>query len=89
MTLDMTDSATYPGAYITANGGTTAGAEAAVFTAFNEGRAYWNIHTDTFGGGEIRAFVTPVPEPSTFALLGLGIAGIAARAWSKRRASKA
>jgi len=82
MTFDMTSASTYPGGF----GGSPAGAEALVFTAFNEGRAYWNIHTGTFGGGEIRAFVTPVPEPSTLALVGLGIAGIAARVWSKRRA---
>lgn len=39
------------------------------------GHAYINFHTTQFGGGEIRG--TIVPEPSTTALLGLGIAALA------------
>jgi len=86
-TFDMTASATYPAAFIAANGGTTAGAEAAVFAAFNEGRAYWNIHTSFAGGGEINGFLTVVPEPSTMALVGMGLVGVAAGVWHKRRAN--
>jgi hypothetical protein len=88
-TLDLTLSTTYPAAYITANGGTTAGAEAAITAAMAAGRTYWNIHSSSFGGGEIRGFLTQVPEPSSLALVGLGVIGMAARAWNKSRASKA
>ena len=42
------------------------------------GRAYYNIHTAQFGGGEIRGNLT-VPEPATLSLLigalGLLVAG--------------
>jgi hypothetical protein len=62
-------------------GGTVEGARAAVLAGMTNGTAYFNIHTGTFPGGEIRGFLTAVPEPSTYALLasGLGVIGIVAR----------
>jgi hypothetical protein len=46
------------------------------------GLLYMNVHDSTFGGGEIRGQLTLVPEPSTWALLGVGLAGVA---WRLRR----
>jgi hypothetical protein len=68
-TLDMTMASSYNPSYITANGGTTATAEAALFQAIADGKAYWNIHTSVFPGGEIRGFLVPAAtptEPSTW-----------------------
>lgn len=72
--FDLTLASSWNAAFITANGGTTAGAEAALIAALASDKAYLNIHTSAFPGGEIRGFLTPsvVPEPSTLALLGLG-----------------
>lgn len=81
-TLDLTLSSSYNPAYITANGGTTASAEAALALAMADGEAYLNIHTSVVPGGEIRGFLTLVPEPSGAALLGLGAAILA---WAGRR----
>src|SRR6478736_666188 len=77
MLLDLTQASSYNPAYVTANGGTPATAEVALTSAIAAGKAYWNIHTTTFGGGEIRGFLTAVPEPGTFALLALGGLGMA------------
>jgi hypothetical protein len=41
--------------------------------AMNAGLTYVNIHTTTFAGGEIRGQIGLVPEPSTAALLGMGL----------------
>lgn len=71
-TYDMALSASYNGSYITANGGTPLAAFAALKTAADNGKAYLNIHTSAFGGGEIRGFLTAVPEPTSFGLIGLG-----------------
>jgi hypothetical protein len=86
-TLDLTLASSWNPSFVTANG-TIAGAETALANAMASGTAYWNIHTSTFGGGEIRGFVSPVPEPSTLTLAALGAVGVAARVWSKWRAKK-
>jgi hypothetical protein len=83
-TFDLTLSATWQASFITGNGGNPAGAQAALVTALNQGRAYLNLHTSTFGGGEIRGFPV-VPEPATAATLALGL-GLLARASRARRA---
>jgi hypothetical protein len=60
-TLDMTLSSSYNPTYVTNNGGTTATAEAALFQAIADGKAYLNIHSTSFSGGEIRGFLVPAP----------------------------
>ena len=87
-TLDLTQAGSYNPSFVTANGGTTAGAEAALTSALANGTAYWNIHSSVFPGGEIRGFIVPVPEPSSLALLGLGTVALGAQVWRKRRANK-
>src|ERR1043165_6669554 len=81
-TLDLTSASSYNPAFVTANGGTPAGAESALASAMAGGQAYWNIHSTFANGGEIRGFLVPVPEPSTLVLLGLG-AGVIG--WRLRR----
>lgn len=67
-TFDLNLASSYNAAFITANGGTVATALTALTNAFQDGKAYLNIHTTSFPGGEIRGFATPVPEPSALLL---------------------
>jgi PEP-CTERM putative exosortase interaction domain len=76
-TFDLSLAATYTAAFITAEGGTVAGAEAAVLAGLNDYQTYSNIHNTTFPGGEIRGIIIATPEPGTLLLLGTGLAGAA------------
>lgn len=78
-TFDLTLSSSYNPAFVTANGGTVSGALNSLITGFDSGRAYLNIHTSSFGGGEIRGFLTRIPEPTTATLLGFGLGFMAIR----------
>ena len=80
-TLDLTLASSFNPAFVTANGGTVAGAEAALATGLEDGMAYLNIHTTAFPGGEVRAFLAPVPEPASAMLAITALAGL----WCMRR----
>ena len=67
-TLDLTMDSSFRAGFITSSGGTAAAAEAVLAAGLAAGQAYFNIHTSTYPGGEIRGFLEPVPEPATWLL---------------------
>jgi CHRD domain/PEP-CTERM motif len=75
-TLDLTMASSWNPSYVTAHGGTNAGAEAALAAGMAAGEAYLNIHTTVVPGGEIRGFLTAVPEPASFGLAAAGVLGL-------------
>ena len=78
-TFDLTQTATFNNAFRTGNGGTAATAEAALLAGIAAGKAYVNIHNSTFPGGQVSGFLVETPEPATFAIAGLALAGLALR----------
>lgn len=85
-TFNLADASTYDPAFISANGGSAQTALTALIAGIVNNESYNNIHTTTYPGGEIRGFLVPVPEPSTWLMLGIGLAGIGFCA-ARRRAS--
>jgi hypothetical protein len=73
---DLDDVNPFRAGFTGSNGGTALSAMQALIGAMDagEGRAYYNIHTAQFPGGEIRGNLA-VPEPATLSLLigGLGL----------------
>lgn len=78
-TLDLTLASSWNPSFVTANGGTTAAAEAAFLAALASGKAYLNIHSTAVPGGEIRGFLQ-IPAPSA-----LGLAGMSGLVIARRR----
>ena len=82
--FDLTLMSSFNPAFITASGGTPLAAELALAAGMANGQTYFNIHTSMFPGGEIRGFLSQVPEdavipePATLLLVGGGIGALAA-----------
>ncbi|HWR16712.1 MAG TPA: CHRD domain-containing protein [Terriglobales bacterium] len=76
--FDLTDAASWNATFITANGGSVSGAESALAAGMAAGKAYLNIHTTNYPGGEIRGFLAPAPEPASMAIFGSMLAGLIA-----------
>ena len=77
-TFDLTSTSVYaPNFLINFGSGTAAGAEAALISGLDAGRAYVNIHNAVYPGGEIRANVVSTPEPASMMLVATGLLAIA------------
>jgi hypothetical protein len=77
-TFNLGLASSYNPAFVTANGGTAAGARAAFVQGLNSGTAYFNIHTTVVPGGEVRGFVVVTPEPASLLLFATGLLSVGA-----------
>ncbi len=91
--FSLTDSSFYNPAFVTLEGGLPQ-AEAALIAGIENQQTYFNIHTTQFPGGEIRTQLflegVPggVPEPSTWAMMLVGFAGLGYAAFRRNGKSR-
>lgn len=88
--FDLLSATPYNPAFVTANGGTNASAEAALLAGLAAGKTYLNLHTNTSPGGEIRGFLNlAVPEPTQWALMLVGFGALGAVLRRRRALARA
>ena len=83
MTFDLTMPLISNPAFVTLEGGTIPGAEAALIAGLLSGSTYFNIHTGNFPGGEIRGQLVPLPTALPLFATGLGALGLLG--WRRKR----
>lgn len=88
---DLTLRTTYGAGFISANGGaaaTGASLRSVFLTGLIGGKAYYNVHTARFPGGEIRGQLAAVPETATWGMMiaGFGMVGGAMRMQRRKAA---
>jgi hypothetical protein len=87
--FDLAQPLIYNPAFVTANGGTLAGAEAALVAGLLGGATYFNIHTVMNGGGEIRGQLNPVPLPTALPLFATGLGALGLLGWRRKKKAAA
>ena len=83
-TLDTSLASALNPAFVTLVGGVAA-AEATLFAGLLAGKAYFNIHTSTSGGGEIRGFLQETPLPAALPLFATGLGALGLLTWRRKR----